>query len=252
MSLEAARARPALLVSIHDVSPLTLESSCRAVELAVSSGVPRSAITLLVIPRHEDRVALDESPATCDWLHSLVDAGACLCVHGLTHRMTGRVRNPIEWFWARGFARGQGEFFLCESGECERRLEDARAVFRRAGFEAHALGFVPPAWLLSAQALSIVERSAFAFHERLAGIVSGGRVRARRLIGFASLSAVEACLSAGLAHLQSRRRPADTRFAIHPVDVERASSVRAIEASLRRLLDALEPLSYIEFLGRDA
>ena len=66
----------ALLVSIHDVSPLTLDQSRRMVELAVASGVPLHAITVLVIPRHEDKVALARAWLRCwrpvgFWLNSM-------------------------------------------------------------------------------------------------------------------------------------------------------------------------------------
>jgi predicted deacetylase len=250
MNLEGTHPRPALLVSIHDVSPLTIESSRRAVELAVSAGVPLSALTVLLIPRHEDRAPLDEYPLTRDWVRSLVDAGVCPCMHGLTHQMSSQVRNPWQWACARGFARGQGELFMCGVADCERRLEAARAVFRRAGLDADVRGFVPPAWLLSPEALLAVKRAGFTFYERLTGIVYRDIIWARRLIGFGSLTGPEARVTAGYAHLQSRLPPADTRFAIHPADIERSSSVKAIRANLRRLLDHLEPMNYMDFLCR--
>jgi predicted deacetylase len=248
MNLEGTHPRAALLVSIHDVSPLTIESSRRAVELAVSAGVPVSALTMLVIPRHEDRAPLDEHPLTGYWVRSLVDAGASLCMHGLTHQMSSRVRNPWQWAWARGFARGQGELFMSGVADCERRIEAARAVFRRAGLDADVRGFVPPAWLLSQEALLAVKRAGFTFYERLTGIVYRDIVHARRLIGFGSLTGTEARITAGYAYLQSRLPSADTRFAIHPADIARSSSVKAISANLRRLLDHLEPMNYLDFL----
>jgi uncharacterized protein len=247
--VEAARARSSLLVSIHDVSPLTLEASRSAVELAVSAGITYSALTLLVIPRHDDRAPLDEHPPTRDWLRGLVDAGACLCMHGLTHQMSGQARNPWQWALARGFARGQGEFFLCDSAECDRRIEAARLVFRRAGLDEKVRGFVPPAWLLSPGALLAVKQAGFEFYEMLTGIIYADITRAPRLIGFGSLTWAEASATAGYAAMQSRRSPADTRFAIHPADIERASSTKAIRANLGRLHDSLQPVNYIDFLG---
>lgn len=250
VNVDVALARPSLLVSIHDVSPLTMESSRRSVELAVSAGVPHSALTLLVIPRHDDRAPLNEHAPTRDWVRNLVDAGACLCMHGLTHQMVARVRNPWKWALARGFARGQAEFIACKATECERRLDAAREVFRRAGLEGKVRGFVPPAWLLSPDALTVIKGAGFSFYERFSGIVCGDAVRARRLIGFGSLTWTEAYLTAGYAHFQSRRPPVDTRFAIHPADVERSSSVEAIRVALRRFLGKMEPMNYTEFLCR--
>jgi predicted deacetylase len=249
---EPLRRQPALLVSIHDVSPLTLALSRRAVELAESVGIPRSALTVLAIPRHEDRVPLDEHLPTRDWLHSLADAGVALAMHGFTHRMSGRVRDPWRWAWAQGFARGQGEFFLCDAGECERRLEAARGVFRRAGLETALAGFVPPAWLLSPGALLAVRRAGLTFYERLDGIVHRDWVSARRLIGFGSMNGLEAFLSAKYAWWQSHRVPIDTRFAIHPADLECPSSVRSIRLTLAHLLDGLEARNYADYLQHRA
>jgi predicted deacetylase len=170
-------------------------------------------------------------------------------MHGLTHRMSGRVRNPWQWAWARGFARSQGEFFFCDTTDSKCRLEAARAIFRRAGFESNVQGFVPPAWLLSPEALLALKKVAeFTFYERLTGIVYRDVIHARRLIGFGSLTWPEAHATAGYARLQTLRPPNDTRLAIHPADVARASSVKAIRVTLRRLLDHLEPMNYANFL----
>jgi len=251
MNIKVIPPRPALLVSIHDVSPLTIEPSRRAVALALSAGVPASALTLLVIPRHEDRVPLNESVETRDWVRNLVDAGACLCMHGLTHQMAGRVNSPWKWAWAWGFARGQGELYITSTVDCESRIEIARDIFRRVGLESDICGFVPPAWLLSPESLLALERAGFSFYERLTGIVHRDTFRARRLIGFGSLTAIEAHLTAGYARLQSCFPPADTRLAIHPVDVGRASTFKAIQSCLRRLLENLEPMNYADFLLRE-
>src|SRR5436190_4599763 len=106
--------QPALLLSIHDVSPLTLEASRHLVRIVGEQGVAPQALTVLVIAQHENGPPLDSDLPTCRWLHELADTGACLCLHGLTHRMTGRARGPREWIWAQGFARGQGELYLSD------------------------------------------------------------------------------------------------------------------------------------------
>jgi len=240
--------RPALLVSIHDVSPLTLEASQRAVALLESEGVPVQALTLLVIPQHEGRVPLGRNGPTRDWLRQLADSGACLAMHGLTHRMEGRAWNPWRWALANGFARGQGEFLLSNRNDFARRLETARAIFLRAGLAEALLGFVPPAWLLSKAALLEVSRSGFVFYERFSGIVSRDAVQARRLIGFGSLTAIEARTTAAYARWQSLSAPEDTRFAIHPADTARPSTVHAIRTILGNVRNRLQPLNYAEYL----
>jgi predicted deacetylase len=244
----AAYERPALLVSIHDVSPLTLEASRRAVALIESEGVPVQALTLLVIPRHEDRAPLDRHGPTRDWLRQLADTGTCLAMHGLTHRMEGRVRNPWRWALAKGFARGQGEFLLSNRNDFARQLETARAIFRRAGLDEALLGFVPPAWLLSKAALTAVKESGFGFYERFSGIVCRDVVWAPRLIGFGSFSVFEARTTIAYGRWQSMRAPEDTRLAIHPADMARPCTVHAIRTILRNVRNRLQPLNYAAYL----
>lgn len=243
------RTRPALLVSVHDVSPLTLEASRRAVDLAVSSGVPVSALTILVIPRHEDRAPLDEHPGACAWLTGLAGAGAELVMHGYTHRMDGRSLSPRGLFWAHGFARGQAELFACDAGETMARLERGRAILERAGLAGVGRSFVPPAWLLSREAREVVRAAGFDFHEALAGIVKGHDLHARRLVGWGSLTAIEARVTTWWAALQRRRSPADTRLAIPPVDTERRMSTASIRACLETLMASATPLNYRTFLA---
>jgi len=218
------------------------------VDLAVSSGVPLSALTILVIPRHEDRTPLDEDACSRDWLLGLANAGACLCLHGFTHRMSEPVRSPWQWAWAHGFARGQGELYLSDAADCERRLEAARAILHRAGLGGEVHGFVPPAWLLSSVAGGVVRQAGFEFHEELRGIFAGDAILARRLIGFGSLNAFEARITSAHAWLQSHRRPEDTRLAIHPADVRRGHAIDSIRCTLRRLLLRLTPMNYMTFL----
>jgi predicted deacetylase len=244
----AALERPALLASIHDVSPLTLEASRCSVALIESEGVPIRALTVLVIPRHEDGAPMDRRGPTRDWLRQLADSGACLVMHGLTHRMEGRVRNPWRWALARGFARGQGEFLLSDRNDFARRLEESRAIFRSAGLEEALKGFVPPAWLLSNAARAELSHAGFAFYERLSGIVCRDVVQARRLIGFGSLTAFEARVTIAYGRWQSLRAPADTRLAIHPADMARTTTADAIRTIVGNLRRRLEPLNYAEYL----
>lgn len=242
-------AAPALLVSIHDVSPLTLEPCRRALALAEAGGVRREELTLLVIPRHEDRVSIHEHRATVDWLRGIAGDGATLVTHGLTHRMRGRHLDPWGAFWAHAFSRGQGELFRALEADAETRITGARELISRAGLEQALLGFVPPAWLLSRGALAALLRAGFAWYEELGGIRLGGQRLARRLVGFGSLTAWEAWATGRLAALQARLPPVDTRLAIHPADLERPTSTRAVERTLQALLEGRTARSYGRYLG---
>lgn len=240
---------PALLVSLHDISPLTLPACRHALALLGELGLPPERLTGLVIPLHEGEHAIDRDPATLDFLRRLADGGATLVLHGLTHRMAGRAWTPAGWARAHLFARGQGELFRSDAADAQSRLDRAREIFRRAGLEPALRGFVPPAWLLSAAARAVVERAGFDFYETFAGIVHRDRLLARRVIGWGSLSEVEARATALYAGWQGRRPPVDTRVAVHPADMARASQRRAVRRTLERLLERSAPASYAAFLS---
>ena len=240
---------PRALISLHDVSPLTLENCRLAVAMLRELGLALSDLTCFVIPFHESRRAIDEDPDTLRFLRELADAGATLVMHGLTHRMPGRAWTPAGWFRAHVFARGQGEFYRSDAADAERRLEQGRAIFRRAGLEAALRGFIPPAWLLSAAARQVVRHAGFEFYELFGGIVHGDQLLAPRVIGWGSLSEVEARATAIYAALQSCLPAADTRLAVHPADMARASQRRAVRRVLARLLRRLRPVGYREYLA---
>ncbi|MCX5748297.1 MAG: hypothetical protein NT062_38075 [Proteobacteria bacterium] len=176
--------RPKLLASLHDVSPITLAASRAAVSLVVEAGVPIAALTVLVVPFHEESVALADHPA--------------------------------------------------------------EVCFANAGIQPY--GFVPPAWLLSREAAGVVAARGYAFVERVAGILVEDARHARRLIGWGSLTRIEALATSAFAWLQTRRRAADTRLAIHPQDLVRARSRRSLQRTLARLVTKLDPMSYRAFL----
>jgi predicted deacetylase len=242
-------ARPRLLVSLHDVSPLTLDDCARALTLLREAGLPPAALTVLAIPRHEAGVAIDQHPPTARFLRELADAGATLVMHGLTHRMAGRAWTPLGFARGHVFARGQAELLRATDAEATRALEEGADILRRAGLEVATRAFVPPAWLLSRGARAAVARAGFTFYETFAGIVAAGRVRAPRVIGWGSLNLLETFATAAYADLQSRWPVADTRLAVHPADLRRRSQPRAIARVVARLAERMDVQSYEAYLA---
>jgi predicted deacetylase len=243
---------PSLLVSVHDVSPLTWERARQAIDLAVACGVPADALTVLVVPRHEGGPALAANPAFVEWLRGLAARGATLVAHGLTHRMRRPAWLPHRALWAYLFAAGQGEFYTASRDESQAWLETIRADFAAAGLAEALEGFVPPAWLLSRGAREVMLGAGFRFVETMAGIRVGEQVFARRLIGWGARNRLEALLTSAHARLQVARPLADTRLTIHPPDVRSSICRRSISRSLGALLPRMRPVSYREFLRRAA
>ena len=244
-------AAPVLLASVHDISPLTLDACRQAVGLLRdAAGLAPRHLTLLVIPFHEGRVRVCDHPETARWLREMAEAGATLVQHGLTHRMPRAAVAPTAWLWGYGFARGQGELYRAGLGEAERRLAEGREILERAGLSAATRSFVPPAWLLSRAARRAVDAAGFDWIELMDGIRAGGAPRARRLIGWGSLNAVEAAATIAFASLQRARPASDTRLCVHPADMRRAGVRRSIARTAWRLRDRLQPMGYADFLAR--
>ena len=241
-------AEPNLLVSIHDVSPLTWTNAAAAVELTGACGVPCEALTLLVVPRHESAATLAGSQPFVDWLRGLADRGATLVAHGLTHRMRRPAWAPHRALWAYLFAAGQGEFYTATRDESRRWLAEIREAFSSVGLAEALAGFVPPAWLLSSPAREEVLRAGFDFVETMGGIHVGERLLARRLIGWGSRVGIEALGTAIYARLQAARPPAYTRVAIHPPDMLSRICRRSIERVLHRLVPRTRLRSYRTFV----
>jgi predicted deacetylase len=239
---------PSLLVSLHDVSPLTLGPSAEAVRMITAAGVPASALTVLVVPYHEGKVRLDQHEPTQAFLKDLADRGANLVMHGYTHRMAERA-GFFGWPLAHGFARGQGELYRASVAEAQRRLDAGKEILASAGLEVANEAFVPPAWLLSPAAAEAVVAAGFRFHERFGGVVAAGQMVARRLIGWGALNALEAWATSVWAGLVALRAPADTRLAVHPPDVTRARTRASVERALRRLGPALHAQTYRDYLA---
>ena len=242
------RERAKLLISVHDVSPLTLEPARDAVALLHDAGVPAAAITILAVPFHHGQVLLSDHEPTVRYLHELVADGATLVSHGYTHRMTGNVGpRPLRWLKARWFARGEGELLITRTADSTLRMDAAAAIFGAAKLEPY--GFVPPAWLLSPDAERIA-RARYEFVETFGGIAIRGKPGryARRLVGWGALTAIEARATCAHAWIQARRRPADTRLAIHPPDLARRSTRGSLVRTLRRLLTSFDPINYQRYV----
>jgi uncharacterized protein len=243
-------AKPALLVSIHDVSPLTWAESAQAIELARTAGVPDEALSLLVIPRHEGTASLGDAPEFVKWLRGLTAHGVTLIAHGCTHRMPGRILSPYRALWAYLFANGEGEFYAADRGQARAWFDVVREEFSSVDLGQALAGFVPPAWLLSRAAAAELDDAGFAFVELMRGLRVRRRFYARRLIGWGQRSWMEALVTDVHARLQAARRPADTRLAIHPPNMRSQRCRRSIRHCLETLLGRLEPLSYADFVSR--
>ncbi len=240
-----------LIVSLHDVSPLTRPVFTAMLEELAALGVERTS--LLVIPDHHHRGHMLADVGFCRWLEELAGKGHELVVHGYYHQRPAR---PHETWRQRGVTRvytlGEGEFYDLPKNEAFRRLAQAKEDFARLDAPA-PLGFIAPAWLLGGEARRAVFEAGFRYTTYLTGIQD---LRAPASVGFIpARSLVYSCrnhwrraVSLGWnARLFSRLKDhATMRLSLHPPDYQHPRIWQQVRRLVGEALRERRPVTYRE------
>lgn len=153
-----------LIVSLHDVSPLT-RPACESI-LDDLARVGCRAVSLLVIPNHHGKAPIRDAPGFDSWVRDRVCCGDEAVLHGYYHLREKRA--PAGW-WAsvvaNHYTAGEGEFFDLTKAAATDLLSRGRADFEACGLKP--TGFIAPAWLLGEDARRAVEAAGFAYTTRL-------------------------------------------------------------------------------------
>lgn len=231
--------RPALAVSIHDVSPWTRESVARMLADLESAGV--GVTSLLVVPDHHHRGAVDADPAFAAWLRGLQAAGHEIVLHGFFHR---REPKPRTAWWRKlvteHYTAGEGEFYDIDYDAARLRMREGRRMLEAAGLEVR--GFIAPAWLLGPEAERAAKDEGFAYTTRLRGVLDlrSGRWTSSQSLVYSVRSAWRRVVSLGwnaalAAKLQGNPL---ARLGLHPPDWDhdapRSQALRLAGAMARK------------------
>jgi len=220
-----ASSNRALAVSVHDVSPRTRGATERMLADLVAAGV--GVTSLLVVPDHHHRGAVDQDAGFVSWLREKQSEGHEVVLHGFYHQR--EPRPGAGWrqrLITEQYTAGEGEFYDLGYEEAVRRLRLGRQMLAGAGFEVR--GFIAPAWLLGAEAERAARDQGFAYTTRL-----GGFLDLRTGAGTASQSLVYSVRSGWRrwtslrwnAWLAGRLRPNPlARLGLHPPDWEHPKS----------------------------
>jgi predicted deacetylase len=158
---------PALVVSLHDVSPLTQPVSTQILaELAVL-GIRQTS--LLVVPNHHRRAPIRGDAGFQAWLSGLVSKGHEPVLHGYFHqRERGSGESIRSQAVTRIYTAGEGEFYDLSESEAHDRLQNGLADL--AFLERKISGFIAPAWLLGPEADKAVRGLGFDYTTRIRAI----------------------------------------------------------------------------------
>jgi len=231
--------RNAVVVSLHDVSPLTWDA-CRRT-LAELAKIHASPVSLLVIPDHHGRGDIRTNPEFCAWLRGQVACGHEAVLHGWKHLRPRSADEPFRQRWiTRIYTGGEGEFFDLP---CDRASELAlrgRDAFRQLGIEP--AGFIAPAWLLGGEAERAIRDLGFSYTTRMGGVcdLKTERVHASQSLCWSARATWRRGLSLAWNALLFHRlaRAPLLRIAIHPADFEhpriRSQIIRLTSQAVKR------------------
>jgi predicted deacetylase len=234
MSAESPRR---LCVSLHDVAPATLDD-CANTRAFLDELCP-GPVALLVVPDYHGLGRADRDSRFATFIESRILRGDEIVLHGYRHLDEAPpARGLREWLTRRVYTDSEGEFSRLDFDAARTRILRGLVVLRSAGW--HPAGFVAPAWLMSAPALSALERTPLRYcatRDAVVALQSDYCVPAPSLV-ISTRSAWRRALSpvwndALLARHASSRI---LRVALHPADLR----YPAMEQLWRRLFAQLE------------
>ncbi|GEM_PF-54155 len=238
-----------LVVSIHDVSPMTQEVTTKIMAELAEIGVHRLA--LLVVPNHHCKGHFLDHPDFCLWLQAQARAGHEIVVHGYHHR---RDQRPGETFRQKVatqyYTAGEGEFYDIAGADALRIVSQARQEFRKLGLSTK--GFVAPAWLLSEGADRALQRLGVCYTTRISGLfdyTTGTQHHSQSLV-WSSRSAWRRGMSL-LWNAYLFRRLHSTpllRIGIHPPDFQYPGLWKQIKTLAGRALKDRVATTYAAYL----
>jgi uncharacterized protein len=238
----------ALIISLHDVHPGSLEAVRVQVREFQAAGIDR--FSLLVVPEFHHGAGTFGDAETLAFLEERLACGDELVVHGYYHDRQGL--GAGNWFWTRWYTAGEAEFHDLTDGEARGRLERALSLWRGRGWPVG--GFIAPGWLMPERQHGLLREAGFAYTTTLRTIVplgGGSAVRAQSLCYSTRSGWRRSCSLAWNGWLHGRMRGGPVvRLGWHPGDRGdgriRRQQVRLAEMALA---DGFRPVSYAEYVA---
>jgi uncharacterized protein len=245
------RGGKSLVVSIHDVSPATLERTERILSDLKSAGAVR--VSLLVVPDHHHRGPVNENTAFAGWLRAACAEGNEAVLHGYYHLRENRSTDgPLTRLITRSYTAGEGEFLDLGNPEARELLLRGKAAVEACGVGVS--GFIAPAWLLGAEAERAVREAGFQYTTRIATVsdfVTGAVHRSQSQVWSVRAGWRRTCSLAWNSLLfQMTLRCPLTRIGIHPPDWDHPRIREQILRIIGKALAAREPMTYEGWLSR--
>jgi hypothetical protein len=242
-------ARNSLVVSLHDVSPLTRTDCAAILDQLRSLGIARAS--LLVIPDHHHRGPISADPEFGVWLCEQAGAGHEIVIHGYHHQRPRREGESLRAkATTRFYTADEGEFYDLDRPTAAQLVTQARTEFERLGL--HPSGFIAPAWLLSHDAESALRDLSCEYTTRLGSVhdLRTGRTFSSQSLVWSVRSAWRRQMSLAWNAFLYKRLAANPllRISIHPVDRHHAKVWQQICKLVSHALAEREALTYLAWL----
>ena len=242
----------ALLVSLHDVTPIHAARIERAERLLASLGI--SSVAYLFVPNFHGRAPAHDDAEFVAWCRARRPYSVEWVLHGYVHREDSlEAHEPssrlTDWFARRFLTDGEGEFLSLRGRRLVQRLEaGVRSITHATGRPPE--GFVAPAWLYNDELIPCLKRLHMPFTESHFHLfdLQNDRVQGAPVIAWASRSPAHRSGSL-LATRVGRRLWAGQRLlrlALHPSDFDHERIVDSIVRSLDLLRTVRSVISYRE------
>jgi predicted deacetylase len=246
MSLSTSRA---LVVSIHDVSPLTWKTTVAMLDDLRPLGV--TTFSLLVVPDHHHRGHFLENPDFCTWLRERAVSSDEIVIHGYYHQRERRPGEKVaQKLITRFYTQDEGEFYDLDEESAFAAVSKAQAEFRQIGLKPS--GFIAPAWLLSNPAECALRRAGIEYTTRIGHVANlrTGTIHPSQSMVYSVRNTWRRLASlAWNAHLFRRLRGNPLlRVGLHPPDFNQPAVWRQIRRSISLALEDRVPLTYEQWL----
>ena len=240
-----------LLLSIHDVGPC-FEAEIDLLFERLVRHVPPDCLAMLVVPDHWGENPIMPGSAFARRLRTWSEMGISMFAHGWYHKDMADHRGALARFKARHMTASEGEFLGLDRQSAADRMAGARDLVEQI-IGRPVAGFVAPAWLYGAGAMTALSGSGFPLAEDHMKVwqPETGRVLARGpVITWASRSSGRIASSLFVARVLPPllRFAAVVRVAVHPGDAHVSALLISIDDTLRCLRRTYQPARYADLL----
>lgn len=239
--------KPALVVSIHDVSPAFLPQLKLILSKLKEIEVP--FLVLKVIPNFQGKNKINLFPSFIDWLKDLSLSGCEIVLHGLVHLRPSQPNklwvNPRKWL-----TQGEDEFAHLKEAEARQRINEGLRIFKEAGLTC--FGFTAPTWRLNRWTIKVLAEANFHYFTTLTEVVDLRKNRRffSPALGHQGITGwLESLMGVGneLSRLFLLPWLNLIRIVFHPRGLEHPNFKKSIKL-VKQLLPLTQPLTYSRFL----